>query len=291
MTDVSTVLCGVIGNPVAHSMSPAMHNTAFSALGLNYVYLAFKVEDAMSALRGVRGLGIRGLSVTIPHKLSVMEGLDHIDETAKRIGAVNTITNENGLLVGSNTDGMGALLALEQIEPVNERRIVILGVGGTARAIAFTLACERHPAKLVLVGRKPVKTANLVQEVQECSPCPVSVGDFDPGRLKREISQADIVINTTPIGMFPEIEESPVPDDVLEARHVVFDVIYNPLQTRLLQQAQKAGARTINGVPMFVRQGAEQFRLWTGVEPPVEIMTHVVEKTLSNAECGVRNAE
>jgi shikimate dehydrogenase len=280
MVDVSTILCGVIGNPVAHSMSPAMHNAAFQAVGLNYVYLAFKVEDVASALRGVRGLGIRGLSVTIPHKLAVMDSLDHIDETARQIGAVNTIINEQGRLVGTNTDGYGALLALEQVEPVDGRRVVVLGVGGTARAIAFTFARQRHPAHIVLVGRKPQKTANLAAEVQESSSCPVSVSDFDPKRLKEEIAQADIIINTTPIGMFPGTEESPVPEGVFVERHVVFDVIYNPRETRMLRQAREKGARTINGVPMFVRQGAEQFRLWTGVEPPVEVMTQVVEEAL-----------
>ena len=281
MVDVSTVLCGVIGNPVAHSMSPAMHNAAFEAVGLNYVYLAFRVEDTASALRGVRGLGIRGLSVTIPHKLAVMDGLDHIDEVARRIGAVNTVTNEEGRLVGTNTDGYGALLALEQVEPVDGRRIVVLGVGGTARAIAFTLACQRQPDHIVLVGRKPQKTANLAAEVRECSSCPVSVSDFDPGRLREEISQADIVIHTTPIGMYPNTDDSPVPDDVFVERHVIFDVIYNPMETRMLRQARESGARTINGVPMFVRQGAEQFRLWTGVEPPLEVMTRVVEERLN----------
>ncbi len=281
MVDAATVLCGVIGNPVGHSMSPAMHNAAFEALDLNYVYLAFKVEDTDSVLRGVRGLRIRGLSVTIPHKLAVMDGLDEIDDTARRIGAVNTITNENGRLVGTNTDGRGALHALERKEPVDGRRVVVLGVGGTSRAIAFTLVTERKPEHLVLVGRKPQKTANLAEDIQQCSSCPISVSDFDAGRLRQEIASAAIVINTTPIGMFPNVDESPVPDDAFNKGQFVFDAIYNPMETLMLRRAREAGARTMNGIPMFVGQGAEQFRLWTGHEPPIEVMTRVVENALS----------
>jgi len=281
MVDGSTVLCGVIGNPVAHSMSPAMHNAAFESLGLNYVYLAFRVEDTDSALRGFRALGVRGVSVTIPHKLAVMKGLDHIDETARRIGAVNTITNENGRLLGTNTDGLGALRAVERKGAVEERRIVILGVGGTSRAIAFTLVTERKPKHLVLVGRKPKKTMDLADELRKCAACPISVSDFDPNRLKQQIAEADIVINTTPIGMYPNTDESPVPGDVFGGDHFVFDAIYNPMETLMLRRAREAGAQTMNGIPMFVGQGAEQFRLWTGVEPPTQIMTRVVEETLS----------
>ncbi len=281
MLDASTRLCGVIGNPVEHSLSPAMHNAAFQALGLNYVYLAFRVEDVESALTGIRALGIRGVSVTIPHKITVMRGLDEIDEVASHIGAVNTIVNEGGRLVGKNTDGQGALLALERVEQVNDRRLVILGVGGTARAIAFTLVTKRKPAHVVLVGHKPQKTADLADELRKCSSCPITVSNFDPRHLAEEIAHARILINTTPVGMHPNVGESPVPPDLLTERHVVFDVIYNPMETLLLHQARAKGARTLNGVPMFVRQGAEQFRLWTGVEPPVEIMTRVVEQALT----------
>ncbi|HPA48418.1 MAG TPA: shikimate dehydrogenase [bacterium] len=280
MVDASTVLCGVIGNPIAHSMSPAMHNAAFSALGLNYVYLAFKVENVTEALNGVRALGIRGLSVTIPHKVAVMGQLDRIDRTAERIGAVNTIINETGQLLGTNTDGLGALHTLEQVQPVDGQRILILGVGGTSRAIGFTLVSERKPMSIVLAGRKPEKTANLAREIQSCCACPVSPSDFDSQSLAERISQADIVINTTPIGMFPNGMESPVPDGVFENRQVVFDAIYNPPKTRFLLQAEQAGARTINGLRMFVHQGAEQFRLWTGMEPPVEVMEQTVRKCL-----------
>ncbi len=280
MVDASTVLCGVIGNPIAHSMSPAMHNAAFSALGLNYVYLAFKVEDVAEALNGVRALGIRGLSVTIPHKVSVMDHLNYVDRTAERIGAVNTIVNEAGQLLGTNTDGLGALHALEQVQPVDGRRILILGVGGTSRAIGFTLVSERKPISIVLAGRKPEKTANLAREIQSSSTCPVIPSDFDPRSLVETISQADIVINTTPIGMFPNVTESPVPDGVFDSRQVVFDAIYNPPKTRFLFQAEQAGARIINGLPMFVHQGAEQFRLWTGMEPPVEVMEQAVRQCL-----------
>jgi shikimate dehydrogenase len=279
----STTLCAVIGNPITHTLSPCMHNAAYAATGLNYMYVAFATTDLQAAVAGMKGLRIRGFSVTIPHKIEIMRYLDEVAPLAQRIGAVNTVTNDNGILHGTNTDGYGALHALEALESLCGKSVVILGAGGAARAIAFTIAHERNLRRLVLVGRNPDKVDSLVRDLSRDSGTPIVSTTFARDALREAFAEADIIINTTPVGMTPNIAETPAPGDFFSERHLVFDTIYNPAKTRLLLEAERRAARILNGVPMFVYQGAVQFRLWTGLEPPILEMRSAVERALGTS--------
>ncbi len=235
----STTLCAVIGNPVGHSLSPEIHNAAFRHLGLDWVYTAFRVEDLPHAIAGMRALGIRGVSITIPHKVAALPLLDSLDETAAKIGAVNTIVNTGGRLHGVNTDGAGALRALTDAghTPAGSS-LLIVGSGGAARAIAFTIAAHAAPARLAIAGIVPGELAALCADVAAAtsvSPVPVAMtGDT----LRAAVAGARIIINCTPLGMSPQADASPLPEGLLGSGHVVFDIVYNPLTTKLLKDAQ-----------------------------------------------------
>ncbi len=278
----TTKICAVIGDPVEHSLSPCMHNAAFQALQLDYAYVAFHVKDVGKAMEGVLGLGIRGLSVTIPHKVETMKYLDEITPLARRIGAINTVTNENGRLLGTNTDGFGALKAIEDCEKVDGKNVVFLGVGGAARGVAFTIACERSPKSITFAyrGDDEAMAESLIGDLCPHASAQIFTASLEPSDLSGVIRSADIIIHTTPIGMYPHVDGCLVDEAMLSERHLVFDVVYNPAKTLLLQRAERKGGRIVNGVPMFVNQGAEQFRLWTGQEPPVDVMREAVENAL-----------
>jgi shikimate dehydrogenase len=263
---------GVLGNPIAHSLSPAMHNSAFEAKGVNARYVAFESSDLKGSIIGMRALGICGLSVTIPFKTAVIPHLDRLDPLAKAIGAVNTILNRNGRLTGYNTDGLGAMKALEAVMDLMGKRCLLVGAGGAARGIGFT-ALERGMT-LVAANRSKVRGRELAAFLK--SP-------FIPLEEIAEV-KADVLIQTTPVGMFPHENASPVPDPILQKGMVVMDAIYNPLETRLLKTAKRKGCRTISGLEMFIHQGAEQFRLWTGFNPPLDIMRNAVLSALSKQE-------
>lgn len=281
----TTRVCAVIGDPVEHSLSPRMHNAAFQALGLDYVYVAFHVQDVHKAVEGLVGFGLRGLSVTIPHKVSIMPYLDEITPLARRIGAVNTVINENGRLTGTNTDGVGALRALESVEAVDGRTIAVLGVGGAARGVAFTLACERKPKRIYLLHRQEDQemARSMLADLVSHTPVPITTAELNPGETREIFKEADFIIHTTPVGMSPKVDECLVEEAWFSERHIVFDLIYNPAKTLLLRRAERRFARILNGVPMFVNQGAEQFRLWTGQEPPVDVMRQAVESGLGHS--------
>jgi len=264
-----TKLFGVIGHPVTHSLGPAMHNLALSATGINGIYLAFDVTDIPSAIAGIRALSIAGISVTVPHKTTVMPYLDAIDETAAAIGAVNTITNTNNTLTGHNTDAHGAVTALEeQTGSLKNKAITILGAGGAARAVAYGAA--QKGATITIANRSRSKGEKLAADLNArfCELSDIQSVSYD------------ILINTTPVGMHPNTDEIPISPDALKPGTTVMDIIYNPLQTRLLQEARKRGCETIDGVPMFIHQGARQFTLWTGREPPVDKMRELVYNEL-----------
>ena len=267
--DQHTVLYGVVGWPIGHSLSPAMHNAAFAAAGINAVYLAFPARDIGSAIAGARALGIRGLSVTIPHKKAVIPHLDEVDELAEKIGAVNTVVSREGRLVGYNTDALGALRALEERIALAGKKCVIVGAGGAARAIGFVL--RGRVAAISVANRSSERGEDLAASLG-CA--------FIPLEGLNRIA-ADLLIQTTPVGMAPHGDECPVPESVLRPGMAVMDIIYNPLQTKLLAMASSRGCVTINGLSMFVHQGAEQFRLWTNLAPPVEAMTRAVLQTLA----------
>ena len=277
--DAHTKLCGVIGNPVEHSLSPAIHNAAFRQLGLNFVYLAFPVEDIAGAIKGIRALGnLRGFSVTIPHKVAVIPYLDEVEPTAKHIGSVNTITVERGKLTGHNTDASGALRAIRDAGvELKDQRVLMLGSGGAARAIAFALGVETHIAGLTILGVDEKEREGLVRDLKAKTPLRIDQGPVSPDRLRRALEEANLVLHCTPLGMHPKVDETAVPKQLIRPPLTVMDIVYNPLETRLLREANEAGCTTIRGVEMFLNQAAAQFELWTGQPAPTDVMRAVLE--------------
>jgi len=282
-----TKICGVIGDPIEHTMSPVMHNAAFSKLGLDYLYVAFRVKKAElgRAIDGMRALNITGLNVTIPHKVSVIPYLDKLDPLVEKIGAVNTITNNEGVLTGDNTDTTGFLQALRDkgIEPA-EKDVVILGAGGVSRAISFILAEKR--ANLVILNRKLELdwAEKLAGEISEVFQKEVPALELNEDNLAAVVERSVILVNATSVGMTPESDETPVPARLLKPGLVVFDAVYNPIRTRLRREAEAVGAQTIGGLDMLVWQGALAFEKWTGRKAPVELMKKEAIKVLTGHE-------
>lgn len=278
-----TRVCGVIGDPIEHTMSPVMHNAAFSELGIDYVYLPFRVkkDDLGQAIAGARALNLAGLNITIPHKVAVISFLDELDPIAERIGAVNTIVNDNGALRGYNTDATGFLQALldKGIKPEG-KKVVVLGAGGASRGISFILA--ESGANLVILNR-PVEiewAENLAREISQAFKKETAALELNDANLAEALEGTDILVNTTSVGMSPDINETPVPMRLLKSTPIVFDIVYNPIQTRLLREAQAAGAGTISGLDMLAWQGALAFEKWTGLKAPLELMKKEAMKAL-----------
>ncbi len=278
--DAKTRLCALIGNPVEHSLSPAIHNAAFQHLGLNYAYVAFQVEDVEGALRGIRALtGIRGVSVTIPHKVAVLPHLDEVAPTARNIGAVNTIVSDRGRLTGYNTDATGALAALHAGNaPVDGARVLVLGSGGAARAIAFALCMDAKASDVTILAVIDQERDQLVRDLRDKTGSAVSGFQLSPDTLAKHIPDVQTMIHCTPVGMSPNREETCVPAALLASHLTVMDVVYNPLETRLLADARRAGCRTVRGLEMFLHQAVGQFELWTQQSAPVDIMRSVLER-------------
>jgi shikimate dehydrogenase len=275
MISTKTKICGLIGDPVEHSVSPAMHNTAFSSLGLDYIYLPFRVvrDNLVRAIDGLKVLNIRGLNVTIPHKVAVIPLLDEMEPLAQKIGAVNTIANDKGRLKGHNTDAGGFLKALLErgVEP-RGKKVVVLGAGGVSRAISFTLA--EGGAEIVILNRRLEMdwAVKLASSISQLSTKEVKALELNDKNLSSVLEAADILVNATSVGMSPNSNNSPLPARLLKPELVVFDVVYNPLKTRFLAEAEAAGAETISGIDMLVWQGALAFELWTGAKAPIDIM-------------------
>jgi shikimate dehydrogenase len=278
----STRLCAVIGNPVGHSLSPVLHNAAFDALDLDYVYVAFRVEDLKSALAGMRALeNFRGMSVTIPHKIEAMNLVDEIGEVDRAIGSINTIINDNGRLIGLGTDGPGALKALTDAGvEITGRNVLMLGAGGAARAVAFTLARHTGLEKLVLMDIDSAILQGLTTDIQAGTAVPAAGELLTDAALAQSMAHADIIINCTPVGMHPREGASLVPPALFRPGQTVFDIVYNPLETRLLAEARAAGLRVVSGVEMFINQAVLQFQRFTGVDAPVDVMRRVVMEKL-----------
>jgi shikimate dehydrogenase len=268
-----TRVCAIIGDPVEHSLSPVMHNAAFKELGLNLVYVAFTVttKELKDAILGARRLGLRGLNVTMPHKNAVMNYLDEVDATAKAIGAVNTILSNQGKLIGYNTDGNGAMIALQEngVYP-EEKKLVLLGAGGAAKAIAYHAAQDVD--ELVILNRTPEKAKKLADMLRKSFGNKVKGGTLSSTVLKDELETADILVNATSVGMHPNVNSSPVPSSLLRRDLCVMDIIYNPLETRLIADAKSVGAKVVSGLEMLIYQGAVAFEIWTNCPAPVEVM-------------------
>jgi shikimate dehydrogenase len=281
--DVHTQFCGVIGNPVEHSLSPAIHNAAFRKLGLNFIYLAWRVEAIGDAIKGLRALGnFRGASVTIPHKVAALPFLDDVESTARHIGAINTIVSDGGVLKGYNTDATGALRALREggVE-LKGRRVVMLGSGGAARAIAFALASDKTIDRLLLLGIDKKELNTLAGDLRSKTAIAVDDLPLGEGPLKNALSDAQVLIHCTPTGMSPKAQETCVPFSLLHAGLAVMDIVYNPRETRLLKEAKAVGCRTIPGLEMFLHQAAAQFELWTNRPAPADVMRAVLESRFS----------
>jgi len=276
-------ICGIIGDPLEHTMSPVMHNAAFREMGVDYLYVPFTVkkEKLGKAIEGMRALNIRGLNVTIPHKVAVIQFLDELDDLADKIGAVNTIVNDDGVLRGYNTDATGFLQALLErgIEP-RGKNVVVLGAGGASRAISFSLA--DRGAHLVILNRllELDWAKELASRISQTFTKEVKALKLDRENLAGALSKADILVNATSVGMSPNIDETPVTSSLLKPDTIVFDTVYNPIKTRLQREAEEAGATTISGLDMLIWQGALAFELWTGLKAPVELMREEVIKVL-----------
>ena len=277
-----TRLYAVFGKPVRHSKSPAIHNFAFRHHGINAAYLAFEIDDIKKGIEAVKTLNIQGASITIPFKESIMNYLDRIDEEALSIGAVNTLINKEGKLEGYNTDHAAAI---EPLKPfgIKGKKVCIIGAGGAARAIAFGISKEK--GQLIILNRDPNKGEKLAEKYQaDFIPLNDSGKDKDrdknrdKDRLKK--IQADILINTTPLGMSPNVNETPLetpfPAKYLKPGTIVMDIVYTPVKTRLLTEAESQGCTIIDCLSMFLHQGAAQFRLWTEIKPDIELLRNVL---------------
>jgi len=268
-----TKVYAVIGDPIEHSLSPAMQNAAFEASKLDSVFLAFEVKSAQvgNAISGMRAFGIQGLSVTMPNKNSVVAFLDEVDRTAKLLGAVNTVKNDNGKLCGFNTDGVGALAALKAngVDPKG-KKVALLGAGGAARAAAFALAKEA--GELSILNRTLESAAELADLLKQEFNANVIAYALSPLAVKANVGEADLLINATSVGMKPNARQTLVAPEWLKPDLAVMDIVYDPIETKLARDAKAAGARVVSGVEMLIYQGAASFEIWTGCSGPVEVM-------------------
>lgn len=277
--DSHTMMYGVLGDPIRHSKSPVMMNRAFEVSGLNHAYTAFHVLPGTlkDAVAGIRALGLGGANVTIPHKVEVMNYLDEIDEAARTIGAVNTIVNRSGKLIGYNTDGIGYVRSLKEETglKLEGSKVVMIGAGGAARGVAYALAKE-GTAHLYIANRSKDKAEQLAASLQDV--CPASGHGLDElGALSEE---AKLIVNNTPVGMHPDIDETPISEQYLHEGLVCSDLIYNPLETRFLREARGRGAAVHSGLGMFIYQGAYAFEYWTRLQAPVQAMREAVIQAL-----------
>ena len=280
----STQICAVIGNPVAHSLSPAIHNAAFESLGLDFIYVAFPVEDVKGALAGMRAYkNFRGMSVTIPHKTEVMKYVDEIAALDRNIGSINTVIHEQDKLIGLGTDGAGALKAVvDSGVTIDDKKILILGAGGAARAIAFTLALNTKLRELFILDINKALLQGLKDDMESGTDAVIKSGLLTKSSLAAAMANADIIIHCTSIGMHPNVDASLISPELFRSEQVVFDIVYTPFETKLLVDAKSRGLKTISGVEMFINQAALQFERFTGVAAPVKVMRRVVMEHLES---------
>ncbi|MFP7733205.1 shikimate dehydrogenase [Priestia aryabhattai] len=276
-----STLYGLVGYPLGHSLSPLMQNDAFKRLNMDAYYEAFPIEPVHfeSAIGQLKDKNIQGFNVTIPYKVDIMNHLDEVDPLAKAIGAVNTVVNQDGRYIGYNTDGEGYVTSLlKAVEGgLSKKRILIIGAGGAAKAIFYTIAAQHNPDVITICNRTVEKAAVLANEL----PFSTKTEAMSISDAEKQLDTFDIIINTTSVGMYPNVDELPLALTLLQKAAVVSDIIYNPLKTKLLKEAEAKGAGTHNGVGMFVLQGALAFEKWTNVRPDEEAMEHIVLSTLT----------
>jgi shikimate dehydrogenase len=280
-----TKLIALIGDPVERSLSPAMHNAAFEALGLDYAYIALRVPRAAleGAIASARVINMAGMNVTHPHKINILSLLDELDESAELVGAVNTIKNHRGRLIGYNTDGAGAVRALEsEVGKLAGCRVLLLGAGGAARAIAFSLV--KAGAELTVANRTASRAKELAAAIKRSFGANVGRINLSRKEIAEVIKHTDILINATTVGMHPDVNRTIVTAGMMHSGLIVKDIVYEPLQTRLLKEAKKAGARTVTGLGMLIHQGALSFEIWTGRRAPIKVMTAAAKRELRRWE-------
>ncbi|MEM3704184.1 MAG: shikimate dehydrogenase [Candidatus Bathyarchaeia archaeon] len=276
-----TKVCAVVGDPIEHSLSPLIHNAAFQHLKLDFIYVAFRVkkEELRNAVQGIRSLNIHGFNVTMPHKIAIIKYLDEVDPTAKAIGTVNTVFNADGKLIGFSTDGIGALNALKnnQVEP-RGKRLLLLGAGGAAKAIAYQLAHEVEEIRIL--NRTEGKAKKLAKFLREKFNKKI-IGEVLSSKLLREhLKEVDILINATSVGMHPNSDQTLVEREWLRPNLAVMDIVYDPLETRLIKDAKTVGAKVVHGTEMLVFQGAASFEIWCGCPAPLNVMREAILKNL-----------
>ncbi|WP_019228068.1 shikimate dehydrogenase [Sedimentibacter sp. B4] len=276
-----TKLLGLLGYPLGHSLSPIMHNTAFESLGLGKIYIPIEVlpENLETVVRGMAKMNFEGFNVTIPHKIEIMKYLDEIDEYAKCIGAVNTVVVHEGTLKGYNTDGMGFLKSFEESTgtKINGKNVFILGSGGASRAISMTLALKKAN-KIFICNRTYEKAVSLADDINKQTGADSVAVKHEYDEMKKAIADCQVLINTTSVGMSPDIDSSPLDRELLNPSLTVCDAVYNPRKTRLLKDAEEMGCTTVEGLKMLVNQGAEAFEIWTGIKAPAELMLKAISK-------------
>ncbi|MCL1911187.1 MAG: shikimate dehydrogenase [Leptospirales bacterium] len=276
ITSKTKIYC-IFGNPVSHSISPVMHNAGFSAAGLDAAYCAFAPDDIGKAVESMRSLGIAGASVTIPFKTDVINYIDETDELVRNIGAANTLVNKDGIIRGCNTDGIGACAAIvESGIELARSSVLIAGNGGSARAIAWSLLSQG--CKTTITGRNTAHISSLALELNQkySGVSCVAAEELTPEYTEK----FDIIINATPVGMEPDSNRSPFGKELLHSGQTVFDIVYKPDKTALLALAEERGCKIIRGFEMLLNQGIEQFKLWTGLDAPKDIMRSAAEKFL-----------
>jgi len=276
ITSHTKILC-VIGHPVEHSMSPTMWNPALQELELDYVYVAFDVhpDSLEKAINGIRSLGITGVNVTIPHKKAVIKYIDVVDPIALKIGAINTIKNEEGILKARNTDAGGAKKSLLDMGfDISGKDILILGSGGVSRALAYILAEEAN--KIVLTDLIEERATSVASEIRDNMKVDIEGKLNNKDNIEEYIKKTDILINATPIGMYPKVDETPISKDLLHDDLFVFDVVYNPLETRLMKEAAETGCVTLGGLDMLVNQGILAFEWWLNKKPNKDLMKNKI---------------
>jgi shikimate dehydrogenase len=272
---------GVIGDPIAHSFSPDMHNAAIDALGIDFCYVAFHVspDRVGEAINGLRGLEVLGLNVTIPHKLAVMEHVDQISEEALAVGAVNTIHNEDGNLTGHNTDVYGVTTAIERVAGISvfPESCVVLGAGGAARAVTYALGRRDEVTQVTILNRSVGRAESLASDMEKITGKQIIPAPLEQASEKSAFDASGLVINTTSLGMHPKVDASPLIDtDNIRPDLVLYDTVFNPLETELMRSFKAKGAPAFGGLDMLVFQGARSFEIWTGTEPPTDVMKQAV---------------
>jgi len=277
-----TKMCIIIGDPVEHSLSPEMHNAGYEALGIDDQYVftgaTVKSQKLKEVIKAVRAMGIRGLTCTIPHKIEVMRYLDEIDETAKKIGAVNTVVNEKGKLTGYNTDWLGVIKPLEKYGKLNGKKVAVIGAGGAARAMVYGVL--KRGGSVIIFNRTLEKAWDLIKTLKIKNGSAISLLSSKDLSHIEGVTECDIILNATNLGMGELENKTPVPKKFIKKHHIVFDAVYVPYETRLLKDAKEKGAKIIHGTEMLLHQGLAQFELYTGKEAPENVMRRELHKYL-----------